>query len=113
MAVRTRLYAVDGRGADNRHPIRDVSACLRSSLTLALLRELDPVYQAANACLDSAAASAIIGGNVYLLWTPDLRAFRQDPRFSAFAARLGLTEYWQRFGPPDECSLKDGTLACD
>lgn len=38
--------------------------------------------------------------------------FRQDPRFQAFAARLGLMEYWRQYGPPDDCGLRDGVLAC-
>jgi hypothetical protein len=41
-----------------------------------------------------------------------MRPFRQDPRFQAFTTRLKLMDYWQTFGPPDDCDLKDGKLAC-
>lgn len=46
------------------------------------------------------------------LWSPELRAFRQDPRFQAFATRLGLMKFWEKYGPPDNCDLKDGKLTC-
>jgi hypothetical protein len=26
--------------------------------------------------------------------------------------RLGLMEYYQQFGPPDDCDLKDAKLTC-
>jgi hypothetical protein len=47
-----------------------------------------------------------------LAWTPEYRPFRQDPRFQALVTRLGLMEYWQQYGPPDDCDLKDGKLTC-
>jgi TolB-like protein len=46
------------------------------------------------------------------LWLPEQRAFRQDPRFHSFVSRLGLVEYWQEYGPPDDCELHDGRLIC-
>jgi TolB-like protein len=46
------------------------------------------------------------------LWTPETRAFRQDPRFQTFTTRLGLMAFWQKYGPPDHCDLKDGKLIC-
>jgi len=44
------------------------------------------------------------------LWLPDLVAFRRDPRFQEFTARLGLLEYWKAYGPPDGYALQDGRL---
>jgi TolB-like protein/DNA-binding winged helix-turn-helix (wHTH) protein/tetratricopeptide (TPR) repeat protein len=46
------------------------------------------------------------------IWAPEMRAFRQDPRFGALVARLGLVDYWRRYGAPDECSMTDGSLGC-
>jgi tetratricopeptide (TPR) repeat protein len=46
------------------------------------------------------------------LWNPVMQPFRQDPRFQAFTTRLGLMKYWQKYGPPDDCDLNDGKLAC-
>jgi hypothetical protein len=36
------------------------------------------------------------------LWLREMLDFRRDRRFERFAARMGLTPYWNRFGPPDE-----------
>ena len=49
------------------------------------------------------------GSGLWVFW---MRPFRQDLRFQAFATRLGLMEYWQHYGPPDDCDLKDGKLTC-
>ncbi len=46
------------------------------------------------------------------IWAPEMSPFRQDPRFGALAARLGLVDYWRRYGPPDECAVTDGSLSC-
>ena len=32
--------------------------------------------------------------------------------FQAFVTRLGLMEYYQQYGPPGGCDLKDGKLTC-
>lgn len=45
-------------------------------------------------------------------WIPELRSFRQDARFQAFAMRLGWMDYWRQYGPPDECELKNNKLTC-
>ncbi len=42
----------------------------------------------------------------------DCAPFRQDARFQAFTTRLGLMAFWQKYGPPDDCDLKDGKLTC-
>jgi TolB-like protein len=46
------------------------------------------------------------------LWTPEIRAFRQDARFQAFTTRLGLMDFWRKYGPPDACELQGGKLTC-
>jgi len=46
------------------------------------------------------------------LWSRELRPFRQDPRFQPFVTRLGLMAFWQKYGPPDDCDLKDGKVNC-
>lgn len=45
-------------------------------------------------------------------WVPDMRPFRRDARFQTFAASLGLMDFWLRYGPPDDCELRDGKLIC-
>jgi hypothetical protein len=46
------------------------------------------------------------------LWSPEMRPFRVDRRFSDFTARLGMLDYWKKFGPPDDCDLVNGRLVC-
>ena len=38
-----------------------------------------------------------------LLWTPQGRAMRTSPAFGAFTRAVGLTELWDKVGPPDLC----------
>jgi hypothetical protein len=45
-------------------------------------------------------------------WQPEMRPFRADPRFAEFTRRMGLTAYWQKFGPPDDCQLQGAALRC-
>ncbi len=47
-----------------------------------------------------------------VLWMPQMRAFRQDPRFQALATRLKLMDYWKQYGPPDDCALLSEQLEC-
>jgi hypothetical protein len=47
-----------------------------------------------------------------ILWSPEMRPFRKDPRFQALAERLGLIDFWRQFGPPDDCTLADAVLSC-
>jgi tetratricopeptide (TPR) repeat protein len=46
------------------------------------------------------------------LWSVEMRPFRRDARFSDFTARLGMHEYWKKYGPPDECSFAKERLTC-
>jgi len=65
------------------------------------LSALDRAYEFANATLDHFARERRVGITWSYLWLREMGEFRRDRRFEAFAARLGLTEYWTRFGPPD------------
>jgi hypothetical protein len=75
---------------------------------------LNDAYALADQCLDSRAAAAAIGGQLTggSFFAPEARAFRRDSRFQAFATRYGLMDYWQQYGPPDDCDLKNGKLSC-
>jgi hypothetical protein len=76
------------------------------------LGALDQAYAVANESLDYFARSGIIGTAWGILWARELLPFRQDPRFQAFVRRMNLPEYWDRFGPPDNCEWRDGKLTC-
>jgi hypothetical protein len=75
------------------------------------LGALDPAYGLANRGFEYAQRSGTIGV-WFVLWFPEMRAFRHDPRFQALAARLGMMAYWQSYGSPDDCDLKNGDLIC-
>ncbi len=47
------------------------------------------------------------------MWSPEMRPFRQDPRFQGLVERLGLIEYWKQSGPPDDCTLGGTKLSCN
>jgi TolB-like protein/Tfp pilus assembly protein PilF len=78
----------------------------------AQLDDLDDAFEVAQRSLELLAQTGTVGSSWGVLWLPEMRAFRRDPRFKAFAGRLGLVEFWQQYGAPDECDLKDGKLTC-
>jgi TolB-like protein len=76
------------------------------------LGALDEAFVVANQSLDHFVESGTIGTAWGFLWMQELLPFRQDPRFQDFARRLRLFDYWNKFGPPDNCELRDGKLIC-
>jgi tetratricopeptide (TPR) repeat protein len=76
------------------------------------LGALDDAYAVAEAGLARLQRTGAIGGNWAGMWLPEMRPFRQDPRFQTFAQRLGLMEYWKEYGAPDNCEFRDGKLIC-
>jgi hypothetical protein len=76
------------------------------------LDALDRAFDLASQSLDEFARSGTVGSAWGVLWLPEMRPFRRDPRFQAFATRMGLMDYWKQNGPPDDCDLKNGHLAC-
>ena len=77
-----------------------------------MLGAVDHAYDAASRLLDEMARSGPIWLAVGGIWMPEMRRFRQDPRFQGFVTRLGLMPYWEEYGPPDNCELRAGRLIC-
>jgi hypothetical protein len=50
---------------------------------------------------------------VRVLWLPESREVRQDPRWKTMAHKIGLVAAWQENGPPDVCYVAEGTIKCD
>jgi TolB-like protein len=51
--------------------------------------------------------------NIVFLWLPLFRIVRQLPRFKEFVKKIGLHDYWKKFGWPDFCQpLDDGDFEC-
>jgi TolB-like protein/DNA-binding winged helix-turn-helix (wHTH) protein len=108
MAAIARAHAYTQQiatGARRGSPV----ACLASSIAYVLLKVPDVASDLAEHCLDKTS----MGGNTaYFLYSPELAAWRAEPRFQVFASRIGLMDYWQKYGPPDDCDLKAGKLTC-
>jgi hypothetical protein len=78
-----------------------------------MLGDLDGAYELLGQLLDRRLARTGSGGDDWIeVWRPEMRPFRQDPRFQAFVTRLKLPGYWMQYGPPDACDLKGGKLTC-
>ena len=92
----------------------DLDATARKFMIQAFtqLGSLDDAFNFANKSLDYFARSGTVGPSWGVLWLPETQPFRRDPRFQALVTRMGLMEFWQQNGPPDDCDLKDGKLTC-
>lgn len=72
-----------------------------------MLGDLDRAYATGEDWLALTARTGLSGiPHNAELWLPEMRAFRADERFEPLASRLGLVEYWRRFGAPDHCTLR-------
>jgi len=115
---RTLLTGVDslypaGSGTRTKDSMAAAANCMRVAFGLARVGEVDRSYDIANLCLDRMVAPVIVPEwDPFWVWSPEMRPFRQNRRFQAYATRLGLMDYWQQYGSPDECDLKGGKLTC-
>ena len=94
--------------------VRKIGTCLSGAVSYALLEAMDAAYESIDHCLEQLAPDATyhVAALELSWWMPEFRAFRRDSRFQSFVSRLGLMEYWQEYGPPDDCDLRDGKLIC-
>jgi adenylate cyclase len=52
--------------------------------------------------------------DMMFVWLPVMKEVRQTPRFKAFVKKIGLVDYWNKFGWPDMChKLDNGDFECD
>jgi tetratricopeptide (TPR) repeat protein len=78
-----------------------------------LLGDLDSAFSSADQWLRLSQRTGLSGiPHNSGFWLPEMRTFRADTRFATLATRLGLTQYWQRFGAPDQCTLR-AVLVCE
>lgn len=75
-----------------------------------MLDAVASAYEFAERLLGRAAKTETMGMLLTWLWHPELRAFRNDARFEALTARLGLMDYWEINGPPDGYEITLGRL---
>jgi TolB-like protein/Tfp pilus assembly protein PilF len=81
---------------------------------LTMLGALDAAYDIASRYVDEGVSVGMVGSHFYLadFWLPEMRPFRRDARFSSLVQRLKLTDYWNKYGPPDGCGLQESALNC-
>jgi hypothetical protein len=84
----------------------------RFMLWYTMLGALDQAFAVATESLDYFAQSGTIGVAWGFIWMREMLPFRQDPRFQSMCQRMGLFDYWNKYGPPDNCELRDGELIC-
>jgi hypothetical protein len=75
-----------------------------------MLGALNQAYEFAHRAIDYAMRFDTMGLLLTWLWHPELHPFRRDARFELLVARLAMVEFWQVYGAPDDCRLRDGRL---
>jgi serine/threonine protein kinase/tetratricopeptide (TPR) repeat protein len=78
----------------------------------AMLGDLDRAYLTADRWVSLRDRSGLSGiPHNAGFWLDEMRAFRADPRFHDVTKRLGMIDYWRRFGVPDGCRL-NARISC-
>lgn len=88
------------------------SVAQRLIVWFTMLGAVDVAHDLAQRIVDRLAAHGTIGNGWGILWTREMHAFRDSPRFQNFVTRLGLFSYWRQYGPPDKCVLRGELLHC-
>ncbi len=93
-AARARALDLIHRHLDS-HP-----AVVPGVAIYALIRMGEPAR-----ALDAVQSAATSNDAVFLslLWSPYGREARKLPEFAAFARRIGFSDVWDKYGPPDDC----------
>jgi adenylate cyclase len=73
------------------------------------LGQLDLVYAMLFKSLDEDPMSWSKHWALEHAWSPEGKAFRQDPRFGELARRMGIVDYWKQYGFPDGCRAGEDT----
>jgi TolB-like protein len=90
-------------------PLEYLSPVMAAQL-IAWYTMLDAVASAYEFAERLLAKTETMGMLLTWLWHPELRPFRNDARFEALTARLGLMDYWEINGPPDGYEIALGRL---
>ncbi len=77
-------------------------------LSYASIGRIDDAYRLVNMNPDPARFTFL-----WIVWQPEMAAFRQDPRFAEVVTELGLVDYWREHGWPDACQPAGDSLICE
>ena len=111
-AVDALVDALNGLRARTAPPEMTQMMKRRFTVWYTMLGALDEAFEVMTESLDYFARSGTIGTAWAFLWMPEMLPFRQDPRFQSLCRRMGLFDYWSRYGPPDNCELQGDRLIC-
>jgi TolB-like protein len=129
-AAAVQLIYAAAAGATDKHAALDALRTLRkgaarstmerpimmmlSTVWFTQLGAVDDAYELTYTRLGEFEKTGVLSGAIFVStnWLPEMRPFRQDPRFQDYATRIGLMDYWTKYGPPDGCELKNGRLIC-
>ena len=89
-----------------------VAGDLDIALAVPALAQLDAKDEAFGLLADAQAKGFRWGGGVGFLTDRSTEGLRSDPRYWAFARRLGLVRYWTQNGWPDFCDQPSPRLDC-
>jgi Flp pilus assembly protein TadD len=74
------------------------------------LKQLDLVYDLLSKSLDEQPDAWSKRWEITHAWSPEGKAFREDPRFGELARRMSvMVDYWKQYGYPDGCRAGDDT----
>jgi len=105
------LDALNGQGPDSG--MGSFAMLMFSMNWYTMLGDVDRAYLVSDRWLAESQRSGLAGiPFIFGFWLPEMRPFRADPRFQELARHMGFIAYWEKFGPPDDCQLRSGTLAC-
>jgi Tfp pilus assembly protein PilF len=79
--------------------------CLQMLHCYAMLGEIECAHDVADVWVSNRLEKGIVGIYWDQIWVPELQAFRCHRRFLELARRLGMTDYWRQFGPPDDAAV--------
>ena len=111
---RNAIAALDTLNIRGPESGMDSFAMLRFSMNwYTMLGDVDRAYLVGDRWLAESRRSGLSGiPFIFGFWLPEMRPFRTDPRFQELARHMGFIAYWEKFGPPDDCQLRSGTLSC-
>jgi adenylate cyclase len=74
------------------------------------LKQLDIVYDLLSKSLDEQPDAWAKRWEITHAWSPEGKAFREDPRFGELARRMTvMVDYWKQYGYPDGCRAGEDT----
>jgi hypothetical protein len=105
------LDALNGQGPDKG--MGSFAMLMFSMNWYTMLGDVDRAYLVSDRWLAESRRTGLSGiPFIFGFWLSEMRPFRADPRFQELARQMGFITYWEKFGSPDDCQLRSGTLSC-